>query len=396
MFPPSAPARHERASTWLLRQIEWRQFGLLTRQLRAGTYAGAAVIVMTLLLAPSVAGSALVAGIALLRMALFVHDNMLARTLQEQIAADAPRRSTVWRLILHTGLANMVWGALTWPLDMAHGLDLMTFLVALIALFSICLSIVSASFHPATLAAATLGGCLGLAPKVQALAPATGLLLPLGFLIYFITIHYFAGQLGRQARGGIALEIRRRRIAGRLAQTNTALERALVHAHRLADQDSLTRLRNRRALEQATTTLMASWPTRQVFVLLIDVDHFKRINDRFGHAMGDGVLVAIGTALNQWEIEADGRLAGRWGGEEFIAVAALDHPGQAGALADELRERIAELGDVLHWPGKITLSASIGCAPLASTAQFDEALRRADAALYAAKRAGRNCWKLAA
>ncbi len=389
-FPPAA------ATPRMVSRIERQQFALLTQQVRASTYAGAAVIAMTLLLAPHLENARLLAAIALVRLALFIHDNMLARGLQQELARGEPSRRSIWRMIAATGVANLTWGALTWPLAIGGSIDFLCFMTAIIALFSICLSMVSASFHPQTLVASTLGGCLGLAPKIFALTGSVGLLLPLGFLIYFVTIYYFARLLGRQARGGIVLDIRRRRIARRLAQTNAALEQALRQANSLADQDSLTKLRNRRAFEQALPGFAAAWPERQHWLLLIDVDHFKRINDRFGHAMGDGVLVALGTSLAQWEVEADGRLSGRWGGEEFIALVAAGAHETPGGIADPLRERIFELAECLHWPGTINLSASIGCARLEDPRLFDEALSRADAALYEAKHSGRNCWKLAA
>ena len=108
------------------------------------------------------------------------------------------------------------------------------------------------------------------------------------------------------------------------------------------------------------------------------------------------MLVALGTTLAQWEVEADGRLTGRWGGEEFIVLVAAEPHQDPGTIADPLRERIFELAECLHWPGAVELSASIGCAPLGDPRQFDEALSQADAALYRAKNSGRNCWKLAA
>ena len=380
----------------IVSRIEHQQFALLTQQVRSSTYAGAAVIAMTLLLARHLENSRLLAALALVRLALFIHDNMLARDLQHELARGEPRRRTVWRMIAATGFANLTWGALTWPLAIGTSIDFLCFMTAVIALFSMCLAMVSASFHPQTLAASTLGGSLGLAPKAFELTASIGLILPLGFLIYFVTIYYFARVLGRQARGGIVLDLRRKRIARQLVQTNAALEQALHHANSLADQDSLTKLRNRRAFEQALPAFVAAWPDQHHWLLLIDVDHFKRINDRFGHAMGDGVLVALGTTLAQWEVEADGRLTGRWGGEEFIVlVAAQPHEGP-GQIADLLRERIFELAECLHWPGTVELSASIGCARLDDARQFDETLSRADAALYRAKNSGRNCWKQAA
>lgn len=384
------------AAPGFVSRIEHQQFALLAQQGRSSTYAGAAVIAMTLVLARHLENSRLLTAIALIRLALFIHDSMLARGLQQELAQGEPSRRTVWRIIAAAGFANLTWGALTWPLAIGTSIDFLCFMTVIIALFSICLSMVSASFHPHTLAASTLGGCLGLAPKIFELTASVGLLLPLGFLIYFVTIYYFAQVLCRQARGGIVLDLRRKRIARQLAQTNAALQQALHHANSLADQDSLTKLRNRRAFEQALPAFVAACPDQQHWLLLIDVDHFKRINDRFGHAMGDGVLVALGTTLAQWEVEADGRLTGRWGGEEFIVAVAVQPHEDPGQIADPLRERIFELAECLHWPGTVELSASIGCARLDDPRQFDETLSRADAALYRAKNSGRNCWKLAA
>lgn len=393
LFPRSPALRHDGT---LLGQIELRQFAILAEQARASIYTGTAVIVMTLLLAPRVDAAWLIISIALVRMALFLHDNMLARTFQQQIAQGAPRVLTLRRMIAASFCANFTWGMLTWPLQIGEEIGFVAFMLAIIALFSICLSIVSASFHPKALRASTLGGCLGLAPKIYLMTASVGLLLPVGFLIYCMTMYYFGRVLGRQSRGGIALDIRRKRIARQLGRTNQALQRALTEANRLAEQDGLTLLRNRRAFELALPRFTAAWSDHDCFLMLIDIDHFKRINDRFGHAMGDGVLMALGTALTEWEVEGDRRISGRWGGEEFIAVIALPPGMPPGPAANDLRERIQELTEGLHWPGPVEISASIGCARLEGADQFDVALRRADAALYAAKSAGRNCWKLAA
>jgi len=127
----------------------------------------------------------------------------------------------------------------------------------------------------------------------------------------------------------------------------------------------------------------------QVSLLMIDVDHFKSINDRHGHVCGDGVLAAIGTRLRATLRASD--LKCRYGGEEFLVV--LPDTSREGALraAETVRKTLAELET--PWYGQtVRITASVGVA----TARANELdptpiIARADAALYRAKRDGRNC-----
>jgi diguanylate cyclase (GGDEF)-like protein len=133
-------------------------------------------------------------------------------------------------------------------------------------------------------------------------------------------------------------------------------------------------------------------------VLILDLDHFKRVNDAHGHLAGDDVLVAVATAM-RGEVR-DNDLVGRFGGEEFVVlVPELDH-GVAGqselrAIAERIRHRIAQLRVAVETPdGTLTiggLTTSIGAAifPEDGTS-LDHVMKTADCALYAAKKAGRN------
>jgi diguanylate cyclase (GGDEF)-like protein len=118
--------------------------------------------------------------------------------------------------------------------------------------------------------------------------------------------------------------------------------------------------------------------------LLVDLDHFKRINDQYGHLAGDATLVAVGHALTQ---ELRGYDAvGRYGGEEFAAFLAGVELDAGIAIAHRIRTRIAALT-----PREgVQVTASIGVAEVAGSASLDELIGRADAALYRAKEAGRN------
>lgn len=134
-----------------------------------------------------------------------------------------------------------------------------------------------------------------------------------------------------------------------------------------------------------------------VAVLLLDVDHFKLVNDRYGHLAGDQVLSDIGAALRAEVRDHD--LVGRFGGEEFVVLLAAADAGDlrtgAGAVADRIRRRIDGLRTEVAAPGGPVVlddvSVSVGVAGYpADGADLDQLLEVADAALYAAKAAGRN------
>lgn len=376
--------------------IEARLLKLLVEQNQAGLRATASVIIMTILVAPFLAHTNWIVWIVMTRAVALAICHYFVIQLMTEMSYGDPTRQAIRRLAIANGVAAFIWGAITWPLEIGSSIDFMSFLIVVISLFSICLSVVSAGLHRLTLTATMIGGALGLAPKIAILTPQIGVLLPIGFAIFVTTIYAYARLISRQALVGVLIQLRGERTAERLARTNKALEEALDLANWLADRDALTELRNRRAFESELAPLFDRFPHRQHCLLLLDIDHFKRINDRFGHETGDGVLVAIGTALRQWEAATGGRLAGRWGGEEFIAVVALRKDETMHMVAEDLRRRIEVLSDQLHWPSRMQLTTSIGCTRLSRLADFDMALFRADGALYAAKDSGRNCWKLAA
>jgi diguanylate cyclase len=124
-------------------------------------------------------------------------------------------------------------------------------------------------------------------------------------------------------------------------------------------------------------------------VAICDVDHFKRVNDRYGHAVGDRVLKMVATSLVE---SCGGQLVGRWGGEEFLVVVqghALDDTVE---LLDDARralgQRAFKLRETDEPMGAITFSA--GVALVDEGAEWSNALNSADAALYRAKAQGRN------
>ena len=154
-------------------------------------------------------------------------------------------------------------------------------------------------------------------------------------------------------------------------------------------RDPLTGVDNRRALFTNMRELLShELPREEHALLLIDLDHFKRINDSHGHPAGDAVLVAVAAQLKH-------KLAGRCsmarlGGEEFAVLCPASGRGVALALAEELRIAVAQVV-VPDLPGQTQVTASIGVALFDGKGGLDDWMRAVDRALYAAKARGRNC-----
>lgn len=166
---------------------------------------------------------------------------------------------------------------------------------------------------------------------------------------------------------------------------------ALVHhlAH-LASTDTLTGLANRRAVLQRLTEQRQR---QQRFgegmgLIMLDIDHFKRVNDQHGHDAGDAVLRMVALRLSEGRRGLD--LVGRWGGEEFVLVLPGVDAGGLGEIAERLRQQVAQT-PLFHGEHRLFVTVSLGLAVLRPTdAAVDEVLKRADQALYLAKAAGRN------
>jgi diguanylate cyclase (GGDEF)-like protein len=183
---------------------------------------------------------------------------------------------------------------------------------------------------------------------------------------------------------------RRARLRESVAQAAPILanQRNLAIAEMRASSDALTGLPNRRAADE-TLKRMAAQAARSaqpLTAILLDLDRFKQVNDRHGHASGDRTLALVASIVQSTIRTSD--FAARYGGEEFI-VLLPDTDGDVGAIvAEKLRGEIASA----ELAGVGAVSASFGLAVLPTDAgEPDELLRRADRALYAAKEGGRNC-----
>lgn len=174
-----------------------------------------------------------------------------------------------------------------------------------------------------------------------------------------------------------------------LAHSMRQQQIAAVHAQHLARHDPLTALYNRRAfLELATPTWNAAvLRNRPLSIVVMDVDHFKRINDQHGHEAGDRTLVEAAALLGSLCRKSD--IVARWGGEEFVVML----PGMGAAEASRFAERIRQAVLAMRirtTTEPISLTASFGVAERSQQAHLQDLITAADRRLYEAKNQGRN------
>ena len=172
------------------------------------------------------------------------------------------------------------------------------------------------------------------------------------------------------------------------------LTRSNHQLERLSGVDALTGLANRRQIDAhlAQQWSQLSREASSVAVLLCDVDHFKEFNDHYGHLAGDSCLQRVAGALST-VIQRHTDLLGRYGGEEFLITLVGADANHVQGVADRLRVAVLDLR-VSHERSRVapvvTISVGIVCSPLDEHSEPEDLIRRADIALYAAKRAGRN------
>jgi diguanylate cyclase len=185
------------------------------------------------------------------------------------------------------------------------------------------------------------------------------------------------------------------KLQARTSEVN-ALTESLRRAQSEALLDSLTGLKNRRGLERAVEDLLREPPGLLGSALLLaDIDHFKVVNDTYGHVLGDKVIRAVAHVLRS---SIKGRdVAARLGGEEFAVLLPQTSLTGAAAVAEQIRGTVAQgricRPDGNESIGQVTLSVGVAVAKPGDT--LEALLERADAAMYTAKRAGRNRISLA-
>jgi diguanylate cyclase (GGDEF)-like protein len=186
---------------------------------------------------------------------------------------------------------------------------------------------------------------------------------------------------------GISLALLPLTVAALAFSTINARLSQQLRARALSDE--LTGALSRRGLRELGGRMLAMQhhQTSQVAVLMIDLDHFKSINDRYGHVIGDEVLRHV-TMVVRDRLRDDALLA-RYGGEEFTVLLPVNQPQEAHGVAERLRKAIESTPCETH-VGPIRVTVSIGVGFHGPECTLEEDLTKADALLYSAKQAGRN------
>lgn len=204
----------------------------------------------------------------------------------------------------------------------------------------------------------------------------------------------FLRMLGAQAMISISSARLHDSLEQRVAERTEQLEDANRKLAALSITDGLTGLANRRHFDEVLRAecTRSRRAGQSLAVMMLDVDYFKRYNDRYGHQAGDACLIRVAQALGGC-LQRASDLVARYGGEEFSMVLPNTGADEARQIGEALRRAIEEL-QIVHAAAdaqQVTISIGIAIEPAVGTADPDALLRLADAALYQAKDAGRNC-----
>ncbi len=170
----------------------------------------------------------------------------------------------------------------------------------------------------------------------------------------------------------------------RLSSINHALKQQSETLSIMAKTDALTGLRNRQGINRDLESLLKTYDYKNCTLLFIDIDHFKKVNDTYGHDMGDEILIQTANILKDGAHSKD--MVIRWGGEEFLIFSPIKNIAQATFLAEKIRKTF----ESQVWSHEQPLTCSIGVASL-SDSSLAMMIANADDALLRAKKSGRNC-----
>lgn len=317
----------------------------------------------------------------------------IARALRGRTEAERPDRLLFATYVGAEGLSGAVWGLMMLPVAAVLGQGLGPLFVCLTLIVIITIS----SMMPASVRALSIAVVAGffatLFPQTIYFYDILGPLPVIATLILPPSLLWMTDLQAKQAKAALVNELEKEQLA-------VNLEEALKQSDYLARHDSLTGLLNRRAFQWKLEEVRQEQPDAEISIILIDLDHFKAVNDNFGHDIGDAVLTSTAALINNITRPNDfsarcDEAAARWGGEEFI-IALVGCPiDAAAAVSERLRARIAGHIDP-QWPEGLSVSGSFGVAIWNAQDTLAAGIAKADKAMYQAKVSGRNRVELAA
>lgn len=302
--------------------------------------------------------------------------------------------------VLVISLEVISWWMLFWAYPPSVALNLHHAIALTTVIASLCIGGVIYASYPPAFGMFMISLPIGAAPSIiwfYPISPEGSFGAVAGILAFMLALQSIAGTLGKQKRAQLVYRHRSKAVSTRLSKANQSLNQALANAVWKAHHDSLTKMHNRRAIESRAESFVADTSAKHdIFLILIDIDKFKAVNDRWGHSVGDDVLVAIARQLQSWERDMAGNaLVGRWGGEEFLALFRFPREVAIDGALDRLRKQVAAANRFRNLPRELQVSASIGCSKITHAQSIENAFRSADRALYQAKQGGRDRIQLA-
>ena len=281
-----------------------------------------------------------------------------------------------------------LWGLMMLPFAKTLGSDVASTFVCTILIATICIACTLNALRPLRVSAYFAGFFIALFPQCIVFFDIIGPLPLLSTLGLIPAVFSLAHSVRQQAMQTLMTQLENEKLSEQLAES-------LRLTSYLAKHDALTGLLNRRAFEEAASEFAgAETEDSKLAIILVDLDHFKSVNDSFGHGVGDEVLKKTAACLSSG-IGADGLVGrgdaavARWGGEEFIILLRSASLLSATDMSERLRLAVIE-ARAEDWPNELLVTGSFGVAIWDRSEHLHDAINRADQAMYSAKAAGRN------
>lgn len=299
---------------------------------------------------------------------------------------DATRSIKLYQAL--SVISGGLWGAMMAPVANTLGTSMESMFVCVLIVASAMITCVVCADQRRFSAPFLAGFELVLVPVSLWHSPVIGFVPTIATIALIPVALTLTHVMRAQSRLVVRTQLENKLLADRLGV-------ALKQAEYVANRDSLTGLLNRRAFEAAAEELrLIGGADARLALILVDLDHFKSINDSYGHPMGDEVLKATAnliqdvTGPSSLIGRGDGAVA-RWGGEEFILLLSNCSLDQAVKTAEQIRTRLHQTREA-YWPVDMSVSGSFGVANWEDDVALHQAISMADQAMYSAKIGGRN------